>query len=152
MKSIEPVRITKENFCFGSVASTPTDTPTAEGKTFKFWSNIADYRIDGNTEIGLCTVYRDDTLPLDIVERHLYTPEFLIPIDAPFILPIVGDDEKVHAFKVEIGESVVIDPGVWHGPCIPVGKKEATYFVIFRKGTPREDVEKKQIDAVSIYQ
>lgn len=150
MKKIEPVRISSENFHFGSVVIAPAGKPTAEGSTFKFWSNIADYRINGSTEMGLCTVYRNDILPLDTVERHLHTPECLIPIDASIILPIVGSDSEIHAFRIEVGESVVIDPGVWHGPCLPVGKNEATYFVLFRKGTPHEDVEKKQIEAISI--
>jgi ureidoglycolate hydrolase len=150
MNMLQPVRITSENFRFGSVVNAQTGIPTAEGPTFKFWSDIANYRIDGNTEIGLCTVYRDDARPLDMVERHLYTPELLIPIDTPFVLPIADDSNTVHAYTVEIGEAVVIDPGVWHGPCLPVGKDTATYYVIFRKGTPAEDVEKKDIEPVTI--
>jgi ureidoglycolate hydrolase len=54
--------------------------------------------------------------------------------------------QSAHAFRVEIGEAVVIDPGVWHGACLPVGRDVSSYFVIFRRGTPGEDVEKKQVE------
>lgn len=141
-----------DNFkAFGTVLKKPVHEPTAQGDTFKYWSDIVNYKIDGDTEIGLCTVYKDDSKPLKTVERHLYTPEILIPVDAPFVLPVVTDHDTVHAFKVNIGEAVIIDPGVWHGPCLPVGKNESTYYVIFRKGTPGDDVEKKDISGVMIY-
>jgi ureidoglycolate hydrolase len=87
------------------------------------------------------------------VERHLRTPEILIPIDAPFILPLLLDgqpDSAVEAFQVNLGEAVLIDKAVWHGACLPVGKKESTYFVIFRKNTPHEDVAKKNTQKVQI--
>jgi ureidoglycolate lyase len=148
---IQSVRISHDNFTrFGSVVIPPADDPTAKGPTFEFWSDIARYRIDGETEIGLCTVSKQDTEVVSVVERHMKTPEILIPIDAPFDLPLVGDDGSVSAFRVAIGEAVVVNRGVWHGPCIPVGKKESTYFVIFQRGTPNNDVEKKTIDEVEI--
>jgi ureidoglycolate hydrolase len=148
---IQPIRISSDNFTrFGSIVIPPTDDPTAKGPTFEFWSDIARYRIDGETEIGLCTVSKQETEIVNVVERHLKTPEILIPIDAPFDLPLVADDGSVSAFRVAIGEAVVVNSGVWHGPCIPVGKKECSYFVIFRRGTPNTDVEKKSIEKVEI--
>lgn len=146
--------ITPENFAkFGKVVTTPKENPTAQAKEFKFWSDIADYHIDGETEIGLCTVYKQPQIEIVGVERHLKTPEILIPIDAPFILPVLLDgepDANVQAFQTEIGEAAVINPGVWHGACIPVGKDESSYFVIFRKKTPQEDVVKKPIEIVTL--
>jgi len=142
--------IDQDNFKqFGRVLKKPLHEPMAKEQKFSFWSDLVNYKIDGHTEIGLCTVYHSDT-PLKTVERHLYTPEILIPVDAPFVLPVIADDGAVHAYKVGIGEAVVVDNGVWHGPCLPVGKPESTYYVIFRKGTPSEDVEKKEIPEVTI--
>ncbi len=146
--------ITPENFKkFGRVVKWPTAKPTAEAKEFKFWSDIADYHIAGETEIGICTVYQQPKMELAGVERHLRTPEILIPIDAPFILPVLLEgqpDTAVEAFQVDLGEAVVVADAVWHGACLPVGKKEASYFVIFRKGTPFEDVEKKEIQKMEV--
>lgn len=138
---------------FGRVVKSPSGKPTAEGPSFRFWSDLASYLVEGQTEIGLCTVVCPDPVVLTGVERHLRTPEILIPVDAPFVLPVLKDgrpEGELGAFQVGIGEAVVIDAGVWHGPCLPVGVKKSTYFVIFRKGTPHEDVEKKAIVPVSL--
>jgi ureidoglycolate hydrolase len=152
MSGVKPLQITQANFApFGKVVTAPTGQPTSQASDYKFWSDIADYHIEGETEVGLCTVYEQPARQISGVERHLRTPEILIPVDAPFILPLFDDARgKVEAFRVNIGEAVVIDTGVWHGACLPVGKSEATYFVIFRKGTPREDVAKKTIEPVQI--
>jgi len=147
-------KATPESFGrFGRVVSSPSGAPTAEAEEFKFWSDIANYRIQGETEIGLCTVYAQPKMAVSGVERHLRTPEILIPVDAPFVLPVLleGDSEgNVAAFKVDLGEAVVINDGVWHGACLPVGKKESTYFVIFQRGTPHEDVAKKDIHPIEL--
>jgi ureidoglycolate hydrolase len=149
MTTINSKLITKGNFKkFGKVVKSPKGEPTAEADDFKFWSDITNYEIDGSTEIGICTVYKQPKNIINGMERHLKTPEILIPIDAPFIVPLLkeGEDESnAEAFQVDIGEAVVIDKAVWHGACLPVGKKESSYFVIFRKGTPNEDVYKKEI-------
>ena len=146
--------ITPGNFKkFGSVVKWPTTKPTAETKEFKFWSDIANYHIAGETEIGVCTVYLQPRMELAGVERHLRTPEILIPIDAPFVLPVLLEghpDNAVEAFRVNVGEVVVINDAVWHGACLPVGKNESSYFVIFRKGTPFEDVEKKPVSKIEV--
>ena len=151
---IKTKHITPENFAkFGKVVTTPTQAPTSQAGDYKFWSDIANYLIEGNTEIGLCTVYRQPVMEISGVERHLRTPEILIPIDAPFILPLLLEgqpDNAVEAFQVNLGEAVVIDKAVWHGACLPVGKKESTYFVIFRRKTPHEDGAKKVIQKVQI--
>lgn len=147
-------KATPESFGrFGKVVSAPTAAPTAEAEEFKFWSDIAHYQIQGETEIGLCTVYAQPKMAVSGVERHLQTPEILIPIDAPFVLPVLleGDsEENLVAFKVDLGEAAVINEGVWHGACLPVGKAESTYFVIFRRGTPHEDVAKKNVDTLEL--
>jgi ureidoglycolate hydrolase len=154
MFTIKPKQITEDNFKkFGKVVKSPKGEPTAQADDFKFWSNIANYAIDGSTEIGICTVYKQPMNLINGMERHLQTPEILIPIDAPFVLPLLkeGDSEEAaEAFQVNIGEVVVIDKAVWHGACLPVGKEESSYFVIFRKDTPNEDVYKKEITEFEI--
>lgn len=139
--------ITEANFKkFGRVVKSPKGQPTAQSNDFKFWSDITNYEIDGSTEIGICTVFKQPKNTINGMERHLNTPEILIPIDAPFVLPLLKEGEieiQSEAFQVNIGEAVVIDKAVWHGACLPVGKEESSYFVIFRKGTPKVDVYKK---------
>ena len=150
--SIKSQPLKAENFKrFGKIVLLPDNKPTSEDKTYKFWSDIANYHIDGYTEIGLCTVYKQDSIMINGMEKHIETPEILIPADAPFILPLQKDgDDYLEAFKVNPGEAVVIDPGIWHGACIPLGISECTYFVIFKQGTPHKDVYFKDIDPIEI--
>ncbi len=151
---IKSKKITADNFRkFGSVVTAPKSTPTSQAADYKFWSDIADYKIDDETEIGICTVYRQKENRITGMERHLRTPEILIPIDGAFVLPLLVEGElenKAEAFKVNIGEAVKINNAVWHGACLPADKKESSYFVIFRKGTPHEDVEKKNVTPLEI--
>lgn len=143
----EPV--STANFAaYGSVVTDPSGAPTSEAQDYKFWSDLAHYAISGETEIGVCTVYRQSSPVVSGMERHLRTPEILIPIDVPFDLPLVRDgepEEQVRAFRVRPGQAVVIEPAVWHGACLPVDAPQARYFVIFRRGTPHQDVEKKSV-------
>lgn len=152
--TIESKKISAENFRkFGSVVKSPTGKPTSEAADYKFWSDIADYKIEGETEIGICTVYRQKENTITGMERHLNTPEILIPIDGAFVLPLLIDGEDIsdsEAFTVNIGEAVKINDGVWHGACLPADRAESSYFVIFRKGTPHTDVEKIDINPVEI--
>lgn len=151
---LKPEKISSENFSkFGKVVTSPKGKPTSEAADYKFWSNIAGYLIEGETEIGICTVYKQPKNEIKGMERHQRTPEILIPIDAPFTLPLLLDGEgedKAKAFQCNIGEAVVINKAVWHGACLPVGKAASSYFVIFRKGTPHDDVEKKEIKTIEI--
>ena len=144
-KSLSP-----QNFRpFGTVAVLPETQPLAADETFEFWSDVAHYGIEGETEIGFCTVYARDGR-VDWMERHDRTPELLVPIDGPFILPVMTDDGRVEAFRAEPGTAVVIGQSVWHSACHPVDGNEATYFVIFRRGTPQEDVTKQDLEPMQI--
>lgn len=150
MESIRPVRITSDNFSrYGRVAHLPETEPLAASDQFKFWSDVAAFETGEQTEIGFCTVYARQEETVAWMERHERTPEVLIPIDGPFLLPVL-DGDRVDTFQVEPGEAVVIGKNVWHSACIPVGANETTYFVIFRRGTPQEDVIKTDIDPVLV--
>ena len=146
-----PQRITPENFArYGRVARIPDGAPTAEDATFRYWSDAAHYNIDGETEVGFCTVVRQDVPAVTWMERHERTPELLIPIDGPFLLPVMGEGKDVEVFEVQPGEAVVIGQNVWHSACYPAEGDAATYFVIFRRGTPQEDVIKTDIAATPV--
>jgi ureidoglycolate hydrolase len=138
---------------FGKVVLSPRSAPTSEANDYRFWSDLAHYEIRGETEIGLCQVFRQPANVITGMERHLRTPEILIPIDAPFVLPLLREgspSSDAGVFRVEPGQAVVIDPAVWHGACLPVGAEASWYFVIFRRGTPGTDVEKKPIEPFTI--
>ncbi|MBN2413076.1 ureidoglycolate lyase [candidate division KSB1 bacterium] len=151
---IKSNRINKENFNkFGTVIIIPSGYPNAQTEDYKFWSDIGHYQIDGKTEIGICTVFKHALNRVTTMERHKQTPEILIPIDAPFVVPLLSDNDvktPIQAFQVNIGEGIIINNGVWHGPAIPVGQDQSSYFVIFRLGTPHQDVDELNITPVII--
>ncbi len=152
--AVRPKHITPGNFeAFGRVVTGPKGGPTSQASDYKFWSDIADYQIEGETEVGICTVFRQPKSSVAGLERHLRTPEILIPIDASFVLPLLRDgapEQEIQAFRVDPGEAVIIAGGVWHGACLPVRRRQSSYFVIFRKGTPHTDVEKRMVHPLSI--
>lgn len=151
---IKPDKITEENFSsFGKVVVGTSGNPTSQAADYKFWSDIMNYKIEGETEVGICTVYKRPSNSIYGMERHLNTLEILIPIDAPFILPLLNDDNNpgdAKAFIVDIGQAIAINEKVWHGACIPFGKNECSYFVIFKRGTPHNDVEKTDLPEIKI--
>jgi ureidoglycolate hydrolase len=149
MIEIEPVLATSEKLAgFGHAVTAPQTAPTSQAVDYKFWSDLGRFRIEGDTEVGICTVYRQAVNEITAMEKHVWTPEILIPIDAPFVVPLLRDGDgvdKAMAFRVRPGECIVINQGVWHGACLPVGVSESSYFVIFKRNTPLEDVQKKTI-------
>ena len=151
---LKPKKITEENFsAFGKVVVGTSGNPTSQAADYKFWSDLMNYKIDDETEVGICTVYKQPTNSIYGMERHLHTPEILIPIDAPFILPLLNDKDKpdeADAFIVDIGQAIAINEKVWHGACIPFGKDECSYFVIFKRGTPHKDIEKTDLPEIKI--
>lgn len=135
---------------YGQVVTAPESSPTASDPTFRYWSDLARYHVAGETEIGLCTVYRQPGPRVGWMERHDRTPEILVPVSGPFLLPVMDDHDQVELFRVDPGEAVVIDTSVWHSACLPLDADEATYLVIFRRGTPGEDVTKRDIAPVAV--
>ncbi|HET6568891.1 MAG TPA: ureidoglycolate lyase [Rhodothermales bacterium] len=149
--NVQPEPISPERFAaYGRVAKPPAGKPLVEGPEFRYWSDAAHYHVEGDTEVGYCTVYRQPDGMVSWMERHDRTPEILIPVDRPFLLPVMGKDDRVEVFQVEPGQAAIIGESVWHSACIPAEGGQATYFVIFRRGTPQEDVTKKDIAPVSI--
>lgn len=148
---IELEKLTPDAFApFGDAVVMPSADPTAADETFSFWSDVVHYGIEGETEIGYCTVYPQEDGVVSWMEKHDRSPEFLVPLDAPMILPVMTDDGGVRAFRIVVGEAVVIGKGIWHSACKPVGGSATTYFVVFRRGTPHEDVVKREIEPVAV--
>jgi ureidoglycolate hydrolase len=86
---------------------------------------------------------------VELLERHVKTPEILVPIKGDFILPVatagylldqteIPEASGVEAFLVRSNQAVVMEKGVWHTAPIPIGK-ETVFFVIFKKETTKQD-------------
>lgn len=150
MNTIDVQRATPSTFApYGHVAARPAGEPLASDEQFSYWSDVAAFDADGAVEIGYCTVRRRREERIGWMERHAMTPEVLVPTDGAIVLPVMQEG-VVAAFRIEPGQAVVIARGVWHSACIPAAAEEATYLVLFRRGTPAHDVIKREIDAVTV--
>jgi ureidoglycolate hydrolase len=104
--------------------------------------------ISTNYAIGLARISKH-SLPQRICERHLRTPECLVPVggdigiivgppndlDEPARLP---EARRFRAFKVREGQGVLLKPGVWHGVPYPL-ERTTSVFVVFASGTGQRD-------------
>jgi len=147
--------ITPSSFAkFGKVADSKIKPPLVDAENLKFWTTIATYTVEGDTEIALCQV-KNSTNSVGMLERHIKTPEILVPIEGDFILPVapagnlqdtdeIPEASGVEAFLVHSDQAVVMEKGVWHTAPIPTGK-EISFFVIFRKETTKQDAVFKKL-------
>ena len=147
--------LTAEAFSkFGRVIEVPNSKPLVERENVKFWGTIATFKVDGEAEIGICVVKKDSNI-LKFMERHVQTPEVIIPIKGDFVLPVAIsknlDDrdeypkaEDVEAFYIRDEQALILNKGVWHYAPLPVENK-ASFFVIFKKETTRRDLDVKEI-------
>jgi ureidoglycolate hydrolase len=157
MKSltVKAKKLTASSFAkFGKVADAHTVPPLVETENLKFWTTIATYTVDGETEIALCHVKKSVDF-VGLLERHVKTPEILVPIKGDFLLPVapagnlediteIPEASGVEAFLVRSNQAVVMEKGVWHTAPIPIGK-ETSFFVIFKKETTKQDAVFKKL-------
>jgi len=76
-------------------------------------------------------------LPADVrrMERHRHTSEAVFCADGPVILPVAAPSAgqprtgDVRALLIAPGGCIVLDPGVWHAPCIGVDGPAAYYWL-----------------------
>ena len=146
MKEIEARELTKENFVqFGTVVNTPKTEPSFKSG---YVPKLATFYIDGEAEIGVCTIHKS-TEPMKRMERHLRTMEIFVSIEGDFLLamsrpeePTDPDDipqaEKVRAFHVREGQTVVMKPGSWHG--VLSFDERCIFLIIFKKDTAKDDL------------
>ena len=146
MKKIKAEELTSENFIdFGVVVNTPKTDPSLPSG---YVPKLATFHIDGEAEIGICTIHKSAE-PVTRMERHLKTMEIFVSIEGDFLLamsrPEVPDDpedipqaEKVKAFHVREGQTVVMKPGSWHG-VISLDAR-CSFLIIFKKDTAKDDL------------
>lgn len=150
-------KVTHDSFNkYGQVVLLPNYPAPLGTETIKFWPALARYMVNGKTEIGICTCLKRPR-KIDSMERHLNTPEILIPLDDNFLLPIAvpsqpvnkGNKLKVKGIQImniKKGTAVIMEPGVWHWAVWPENGKSVTYLVLFKLNTPRYDFDKKSLE------
>ena len=146
MQEIRAEELTSKNFLeFGTVVNTPKTEPSLPSG---YVPKLATFHIDGEAEIGICTVHKSAE-PMTWMERHLKTMEIFVSIEGDFLLAMsrpedpadpedIPQADKVRAFHVREGQTVVMKPGSWHG--VASLAERCSFLIIFKKDTAKDDL------------
>ncbi|KPJ88976.1 MAG: hypothetical protein AMS17_03640 [Spirochaetes bacterium DG_61] len=135
---------------FGQVCGVPpTIKPEHSCDEFDWWPDMILFdSIEGKYGAGFAKV-KKSPFHQTCSERHMRTPEFLLPVNGDMIL-ILGPPEypnepsrlpdlsRFAAFKIKAGESILLKPGVWHYAGIPL-QGEFYMYCIYASGTGEND-------------
>ncbi|HSR34166.1 MAG TPA: ureidoglycolate lyase [Anaerolineae bacterium] len=140
--------LTRETFePFGQLITVPQDISVEPGAVHG-WSRVATAQFAGEVEVGWLKLLRR---PVEItqMEHHLGTPEMIIPLDVPLLVPVapgdgspdsVPDPEQIEGFVVKPGQALVMDKSGWHWLPFPTEGESGSCLIIFVKDTPEHDL------------
>ncbi len=146
--SVAVVPLTAAEFRpFGEVIELPAGTPpTQDLGTMRLWTGVAKARFSEQLEFSIMTV-RDRPRELAEMERHAYSPLFLIALSGEFRLAVAPPPRvrpagpaatTVKVFLVRPGQAVLLHKGTWHAWPFPAGD-DGTFIVASRDGTTVKD-------------
>ncbi len=120
----------------------PGKSPDRSTINCNVWSNI--FGFDFPVEANFLEVKKRSLL-LKQMEKHAHTPELVISLNGPTIVPLApaGDlgcsQENMLAVVLDQGEGLLLEPGTWHLAPFPVNDT-AEVLVIYKKGTSQDDM------------
>lgn len=150
-RSVRVQPATAENVApYGTLISSEGATPAFDSPVFSFWNDLSLGEMDAVSFGMVLTKSGDMTAPM--LERHLKTTETLVPMEADIVLVLAApsarpspddwpDLDTLAAVRLSPGTAITLKKGTWHYvPLIPDGTPART-LVVFRKGTPADDLE-----------
>ncbi|MBU8913280.1 MAG: ureidoglycolate lyase [Spirochaetales bacterium] len=151
-QTLQIQELTSENANpYGTLISKTVKEPAYECEEFDFWNELAIEETSGVISVGMVEA-RPQKLTATTFERHTRTGELLAPLDGDVILvlgrPTDGstpDVNQVEAFRLRSGAAILLKRGAWHYAPM-VSDKPVRVLVVFRKGTPDDDLEMHKID------
>lgn len=139
--------LNEENFRpFGQVIRMPEEI-TIEPGAVHGWKVVANIPYPGEVEVGWLLL-KQRPYEVTQLEHHLHTPELVVPLDTPFLVPVapadnnpeaIPDPDKIEGFVVEPGQALVLDQCGWHWLPFPV-KGNGSCLIVFGKDTPADDL------------
>jgi ureidoglycolate hydrolase len=134
--------LTREAFRpFGRVIARPEEPADASGAGWDWWGEAGVLTGDGR---GYALGYLDlvpTELTFDWAERHDRTTETILPLGGACVVYVASPADApagFRAFRVQLGQGVVLDRGVWHGaPFALHGPLAAA--VLLARGTAAQD-------------
>ncbi len=140
---------------YGDFISSTGGEPAFDSEVFSFWNDLALGEFDGTESFGM-VLTKTGEMTAPMLERHLQTTETLVPLQEEIVLVLAKpsadpreddwpDLDTLAAFRIPTGTAVTLKKGTWHYiPLVP-GKSPARTLVVFRQGTPAEDLEVRQL-------
>jgi ureidoglycolate hydrolase len=137
---------------YGRVIERPGRDRDAAGPGWSWWAETQVLAHDGRSwAVGYLDLQPAD-LRFDWAERHLRSPEAIVPLGAGCLVYVGPPDDldqpsklppfdRFRVFRVPPGAGVLMDQGVWHGAPFADGAAGAA-IVLLLEGTPRDDVTK----------
>lgn len=140
---------------YGTLIDPEGVEPAFDSPVFSFWNDLSLGEMDRTVTFGMVQT-KPGEMVAPMLERHLKTTETLVPMEEEIILvlaephdsPSDGDWpvlETAAAFRVKPGTAVTLKKGTWHYVPLVPGRKQARTLIVFRQGTPSEDLEVREL-------
>lgn len=144
--------LTTENAVpYGTLINKTIKEPAYKCEEFDYWDALAIEETSGAISVGMVEA-RPQKLVATTFERHARTGELLAPLDGDVILVLgkstegpAPDVNQVEAFRLRSGSAILLKRGTWHYAPM-VADTPVRVLVVFRKGTPGDDLEMHKID------
>lgn len=152
MRLISAVHASSDSFKgMGAFIANNTDTqglkPSNQSEIQTFYGKLGIMECKEAIEFGLC-IAKNRPIRITQLEQHAKSSELLVALSGDFISPVspsiikdgrmIPDIDKVIAVRVNQGEGIIFNVGIWHWTPYPV-EDTATILVAFKKNTPEED-------------
>ncbi|HHW14360.1 MAG TPA: hypothetical protein GXX28_05440 [Firmicutes bacterium] len=133
---------------FGTFVSAAEGAPFEAGAAAAYKEKVGVLDVGGaRVSVGVLNLKQR---PLDFheLERHVATPELLVAVKGDVVFPVAPANQPqptpevgaLEVFRLNQGEAVIMNAGVWHGLPFPL-QGEATLLVVFKEGTPTADFQ-----------
>lgn len=135
---------------FGKVIQQPAAAQDAGGNDWQWWGELALMACDERPYgIGYLAL-RPGALRFDWAERHMRSPELLIPMAGDCLIYVAPPDypdepgrmpplAAFRVFRVRAGQAVLLDKGVWHGVPLAIDRP-LNVTVLLLQGTGATDL------------
>ena len=128
---------------YGRVVRRPPHSPDATGPGWTWWAETLMLPSDGRA-FGVGFLSLAPTEPaFDWAERHMLSVEAVVPLDGDCLVYVGPPDdapslERFRVFRVDAGEGVVLEKGVWHGAPLALDRPLRA-VVLLLEGTGAND-------------
>ncbi len=137
-----------------AVCVTAQTKPDAVTDIQSYYGQLAIMKCDDAIQIGICVAKNREYI-VDEMEQHAQTSELLFAVKGDFVTAVAPsvqvngelrpDTDKAIAVRVNQGEGIFFDEGVWHWTPYAI-TPACDVLVAFKKDTPKNDFISCRLD------